>query len=192
VLTVVVAARTKYLKDHPGANLEDLVIYTTTQTHSVGSKAALVLGLQLRSIEVRSEDEFSLREDALRNALEEDAKIGRKPFILSESFDDQLGPNQLNFTFLSPQVATIGSTSSGAVDNLADIREVGKSITASSSSSYQLLISPTVQDYPSLWVHVDAAWAGVALSCPEFRSALHLQEINAFVDSICINFHKVS
>ncbi|KIM41616.1 hypothetical protein M413DRAFT_445591 [Hebeloma cylindrosporum] len=150
VLAVVVAARTRYLKDHPNTNLEDLVIYTTTQTHSVGSKAALILGLQLRSIEVKAEDEFSLREDALRNALQDDAKIGRKPFIL---------------------IATIGSTSSGAVDNLADIREV-------------------VQDYPYLWVHVDAAWAGVALSCPEFRSVLHLQDINAFVNSICVNFHK--
>jgi len=102
VLTVVVAARTKYLKDHPDAHLENLVIYTTTQTHSVGSKAALVLGLQIRSIEVRSEDEFSLREDALRNALEDDAKKGRKPFVLSAFFDDQLGPNQLNCIFSSP------------------------------------------------------------------------------------------
>jgi len=100
---VVVAARTKYLKDNPDANLEDLVIYTTTQTHSVGSKAALVLGIQLRAIEVKSDDEFSLREDALRDALEDDAKKGRKPFILSASdFNNQFGPNQLNFIFFSP------------------------------------------------------------------------------------------
>ena len=191
MLAVVVAARTLYLKDHPDTNLEDLVIYTTTQTHSVGSKAALVLGLQLRSIEVKAEDEFSLREDALRNALENDAKLGRKPFILSEAFNNSSGPNELNWIF-SPQVATIGSTSSGAVDNLADIREVGKSILASSSNPYQIFTPQIVQDYPSLWVHVDAAWAGVALSCPEFRSVLHLQDINAFVHSICVNFHKVS
>jgi aromatic-L-amino-acid decarboxylase len=91
VLAVVVAARTLYPKDHPDTNLENLVIYTTTQTHSVGSKAALVLGLQLRSIEVKAEDEFSFREDALRNALEDDAKIGQKPFILSKAFNDPLG-----------------------------------------------------------------------------------------------------
>ena len=96
MLAVVVAARTLYLKDHPDTNLEDLVIYTTTQTHSVGSKAALVLGLQLRSIEVKAEDEFSLREDALRNALEDDAKLGQKPFILSEAFNNPLEPNELN------------------------------------------------------------------------------------------------
>ena len=96
MIAVIVAARTLYLKNHPETNLEDLVIYTTTQTHAVGSKAALILGLQLRSIEVRAEDEFSLREDALRNALEDDAKTRRKPFILSETFNNILGPNELN------------------------------------------------------------------------------------------------
>jgi len=93
---VVVAARTSYLKDHPDTNLEDLVIYTTTQTHSVGSKAALVLNLQIRFIEVKAEDQFALRQDALRNALEDDAKIGRKPFILSEAFNNSLGSRELN------------------------------------------------------------------------------------------------
>jgi hypothetical protein len=48
------------------------------------------------------------------------------------------------------------------------------------------------KDYPSLWVHIDAAWAGVALSCPEHREKLYLEEINAFADSFCANFHKVS
>ena len=85
-LVVVVAARTLYQKNHPDTKLEDLVIYTTTQTHSLGSKAALVLGLQVRSIEVNPEDGFGLQEDALRNALQDDAKIGRKPFVLSEAF----------------------------------------------------------------------------------------------------------
>lgn len=54
-LVVVVAARALYMRDHPDARLEDLVIYTTTQTHSLGSKAALVLGLQVRPIEVKQD-----------------------------------------------------------------------------------------------------------------------------------------
>jgi aromatic-L-amino-acid/L-tryptophan decarboxylase len=48
-----------------------------------------------------------------------------------------------------------------------------------------------VKSYPWLWVHVDAAWAGSALSCPEYRDKLHLKEINAFAHSFCANFHKV-
>ena len=49
----------------------------------------------------------------------------------------------------------------------------------------------SVKDYPSLWVHVDAAWAGVALSCEEHRERLYLNEINEFAKSFCTNFHKV-
>jgi hypothetical protein len=48
-----------------------------------------------------------------------------------------------------------------------------------------------VIDYPSLWLHIDAAWAGSALSCPEYRDMCHLEEINAVATSFCTNFHKV-
>ena len=51
--------------------------------------------------------------------------------------------------------------------------------------------SQSANDYPSLWVHVDAAWAGVACSCPEYRELCHLDTINEFVDSFCTNWHKV-
>lgn len=84
-LVTVVAARSLYQRDHPGVKSEDLVIYVTTQTHSLGAKAALVLGLQVRAIEVAAEDNFSLRGNTLRAALDEDEKVGRKPFILSMS-----------------------------------------------------------------------------------------------------------
>ena len=82
----IVAARSLYQRDHPDTKLEDMVIYTTTQTHSLGLKAGLVLGIRVRAIEVAHEDQFALRGKALRDALEEDAKIGRKPIILSMIF----------------------------------------------------------------------------------------------------------
>lgn len=50
----------------------------------------------------------------------------------------------------------------------------------------------TARDFPDMWVHIDAAWAGVALCCPEFRPQLQLDAVNAFVDSFCTNFHKVT
>lgn len=86
VLVAIVAARSLYKRDHPDTKLEDLVIYTTTQTHSLGSKAGLVLGIQVRAIEVSHDDQLGLRGEALRDALEEDLKIGLKPFILSNCF----------------------------------------------------------------------------------------------------------
>lgn len=149
-LIAIVAARHRYQREHPGAKASDLVIYVTTQTHCLGIKAGLVLGLPVHVLEVRAEDQYALRGETLRSALMEDERLGRAPLIL---------------------IATIGTTSSGAVDNLSEVAEV-------------------VNDYPSLWIHVDAAWAGVALSCPEYREELYLREINNTATSFCTNFHK--
>ncbi|KAI5119401.1 hypothetical protein M0805_005944 [Coniferiporia weirii] len=150
VLVAAVTARSIYMRDHEDADLSRLIMYTTTQTHSCGKKAALVLGLRVKAIEIHMEDDLSLRGSALRDALNEDKKEGLHPFIL---------------------IATVGTTNSGAVDNLHEIFEV-------------------VQEHPSLWVHMDAAWAGATLSCPEFRQACYLNEINRSAQSVCINFHK--
>ncbi|KAF8635193.1 hypothetical protein AX17_003969 [Amanita inopinata Kibby_2008] len=149
-LIATVAARSRYQHDHPNVKAEHLVIYTTTQTHSLGLKAGLILGLPVRALQVHAADRFALRGEILLSALREDESQGRKPFIL---------------------IATVGTTSSGAVDNLPEITEV-------------------VKNYPSLWIHIDAAWAGVALSCPEYREMCYLKEINAYATSICTNFHK--
>lgn len=149
-LTAIVAARALYTRTRPEVSLESLIVYTTTQTHSLGLKAGKILGLKVRAIAVEAVDGYALRGSALKAALAEDLKNGNHPFIL---------------------IATVGTTSSGAIDNLPEIREV-------------------VEDHPSLWIHVDAAWAGVALSCPEYREKLHLVEINEAATSFCTNFHK--
>jgi aromatic-L-amino-acid decarboxylase len=89
-----------------GRATSKLVMYGTTQTHSIGAKAALVLGLNFRAIEVYAKDAYALRGDLLEAALREDAAKGLVPFLL---------------------IATVGSTSSGAIDNLGEIRSVGES-----------------------------------------------------------------
>lgn len=83
-LIAIVAARASYQREYPTVKAEDLVIYTTTQTHSLGAKASLVLGLKVREIEVAMEDQLALRGEALRSALEEDTRGGLHPFVLSE------------------------------------------------------------------------------------------------------------
>lgn len=88
---VCAAARARYVHEHPDAKLEDLVIYTTTQTHSLGVKAGLVLGLQVRALEVTPEDEYSLRGETLRQALAEDLSGGKRPFITSTSATAMMG-----------------------------------------------------------------------------------------------------
>lgn len=82
---ICVAARARYVRENPDAKLEDLVIYTTTQTHSLGVKAGLVLGLEVRALPVKPEDEYGLRGETLRQALAEDHAKGKRPFVLSKA-----------------------------------------------------------------------------------------------------------
>ncbi|KIJ40178.1 hypothetical protein M422DRAFT_210014 [Sphaerobolus stellatus SS14] len=148
-LTAVVAARARYLTTHPDVPLEKLVLYVTTQTHSLGNKAALILGLQYRTLDVTVDDNYGLRAKSFKQALEEDKAAGKHPFML---------------------IATVGSTSIGAIDHVSEVGEVARQY--------------------DLWLHVDAAWAGVVLACPEYRGMCQLEGINTYAHSFCLNFHK--
>jgi aromatic-L-amino-acid/L-tryptophan decarboxylase len=65
--------------------------------------------------------------------------------------------------------ATVGTTGTGAVD---PVRAVAATIAARA---------------PGAWLHVDAAWAGVAALCPEHR---HLVDGVELADSFCTDAHK--
>ena len=163
-LTVAIAARERALSAHSSSQPADddkvpewrgdlsarLIVYGTTQTHSIASKAAMMLGLQFRALEVRREDAYGLRGATLQAALDEDHARGMIPFLL---------------------VATYGTTSSCAVDNLAEI-------------------VPIVERDPDLWLHIDAAYAGVTLALPEERPQETLDAINRGADSFGTNLHK--
>ncbi|KAF1962202.1 dopa decarboxylase-like protein [Byssothecium circinans] len=64
--------------------------------------------------------------------------------------------------------ATLGSTATCAVDDLVGIAEVAR-------------------EYSDVWIHVDAAYAGSALVCPEYQ---HLCAPMADFDSFNFNLHK--
>ena len=72
------------VSDWRGGLTSRLVMYGTTQTHSIGMKAALILGLDFRALQVHAKDAYALRGETLRAALKEDTKAGRVPFMLSE------------------------------------------------------------------------------------------------------------
>lgn len=63
---------------------------------------------------------------------------------------------------------SIGTTNTCAVDDFASIAAVAR-------------------DYPDIWIHCDAAYAGAALVLPEFQ---HLSAQMSFVDSFDMNMHK--
>jgi aromatic-L-amino-acid decarboxylase len=63
---------------------------------------------------------------------------------------------------------SLGTTGTCAVDSFEEIAEV-------------------LRDWPDIWVHVDAAYAGSALVCEEYQ---HLTKTFAYFNSFNLNMHK--
>ena len=143
-LCAVLAAR-----DRSGgaAELPRLRVYTSAQAHSSIEKDILVAGFAREQLRVVPTDVgFAMDADALAAMVAADEAEGLVPCLIA---------------------ATVGTTSSGAVDPVARICDVAGPVGA--------------------WVHVDAAWAGSATVCPEYR---HLLDGLDRVDSYCFNPHK--
>eukprot|EP00753_Platysulcus_tardus_P019342 PLAT7098.2.p2 GENE.PLAT7098.2~~PLAT7098.2.p2 ORF type:complete len:540 (-),score=307.54 PLAT7098.2:71-1690(-) len=129
--------------------LSRLVVYTSEQAHFSIHKACAITGIphgRFRSLPTREEDGYALQADVLRAAIEEDKAAGRVPFFFA---------------------ATVGTTSTGAVDPLEELGKV-------------------VQEH-DMYMHVDAAWAGAAAICPEFRPML---DGVRYAHSFNFNLHK--
>jgi aromatic-L-amino-acid decarboxylase len=148
-LCALLAARersTGYVSNERGTDGR-LVAYASTQTHSSVEKAALIAGLgrgNLRSIQI--DERFALRPDLLARQIRQDRGAGLVPCFVC---------------------ATVGTTSSNAVDPLPEIGAICRE--------------------EGLWLHVDAAMAGTAALCPEFRWIHGGLEL---ADSYCFNPHK--
>ncbi|MFK7884729.1 MAG: aspartate aminotransferase family protein [Phycisphaerales bacterium] len=89
--------------------------------------------------------------------------------IDTDELADRIARDLANGLVPALVVATLGTTSTGAFDSIDRVESVLSEL-----------------EHPP-WLHVDAAWAGAALVCPEhhaFASGLE------HADSICINPHK--
>ncbi|KAL6546341.1 hypothetical protein OROMI_022062 [Orobanche minor] len=131
ILCTLVAARDQMLKKIGEENINKLVVYGSDQTHSALQKAAQIAGINpnnFRAVATTKETAFGLTGEALRAAIESDVESGLVPLFLC---------------------ATIGTTSSTAVDPLGPLCDVA-------------------EEY-GVWVHVDAAYACSICICPEFR-----------------------
>ncbi|MGA2920191.1 MAG: pyridoxal-dependent decarboxylase [Candidatus Sulfotelmatobacter sp.] len=137
---------TNYVSNKKGCDGR-IVAYVSTQTHSSLQKAAMIAGIgvdNLRSIAVN--ENFAMRPDALARQIETDKRAGLVPCFVC---------------------ATVGTTSSNAMDPIPEIARVAQ--------------------HHNLWLHVDAAMSGTAALCPEFR---HLQNGVELADSYNFNPHK--
>ncbi|MEN8116228.1 MAG: pyridoxal-dependent decarboxylase [Bacteroidota bacterium] len=148
-LTAIIAAReraTNFLSNKNGIE-QKLVAYVSAQTHSSVEKAIKIAGIgktNLRLIDV--DEKFAMKPRLLEKQIQQDKKEGFLPFFVC---------------------ATVGTTSSNAIDPLKKIGEICQN--------------------EKLWLHVDAAMSGSAMVCPEFR---HLQTGVELADSYCFNPHK--
>ncbi len=148
-LCAILAARersTNFNSNREGCRAK-LVAYTSSQAHSSVEKAIQIAGVgreNLRLIEV--DEKFAMKAEALSAAIEKDKRAGLTPFFVC---------------------ATVGTTSSNAIDPVPQIAEIGEK--------------------HDLWLHVDAAMSGTAALCPEFR---YIHNGVEFADSYCFNPHK--
>jgi len=81
-----------------------LRLYTSEQAHSSIEKGAILIGIGQRGVrKIPVDDQFRMDPVALRQAIEEDAKSGWRPFCV---------------------VATVGTTSTTSIDPVAEIAEI--------------------------------------------------------------------
>jgi aromatic-L-amino-acid decarboxylase len=126
---------------------QKLIVYTSEEAHSSVEKGAKIAGFgkdQLRLIPTGPD--FAMVPAALEKAIDADRKHGNAPCCV---------------------VATVGTTSSTAMDPLRPIGEIC--------------------DHDRLWLHVDAAMAGTAAILPEMR---HILDGIEYADSFVFNPHK--
>ena len=145
-LCAAVAGREKALHDGRTEHSQ-LVGYITAQTHSSAEKSMKIAGFrdhQIRKIKVDSQ--FSMDPNHLLETIRADLSDGKKPAFVC---------------------ATIGTTSSLAVDPIPEISEISNNF--------------------DLWLHIDGAYSGSAAVCPEYR---YLLDGIQNVDSYCFNPHK--
>ncbi|TVQ63054.1 MAG: aminotransferase class V-fold PLP-dependent enzyme [Phycisphaerales bacterium] len=149
LLACLIAARERARHSAGAESLDPsrCAVYASAEAHSSMLKAALLLGLPRENLRLIGVDgALRMRADALERAIGADRAAGVTPLLVC---------------------ATLGTTSSGAVDPLPALGAVAQR--------------------EGVWLHVDAAYAGAALVCPEHRWMI---EGAARADSFNFNPHK--
>jgi aromatic-L-amino-acid decarboxylase len=135
------------MRTHGFAGAPVMRVYCSEHAHSSIEKGALALGLGIEGVvKIPGDESFAMSVDALEAAIARDRAAGFVPCAIS---------------------ATVGTTSSAAIDPVRRIAAIAKRENA--------------------WLHVDAAYAGPATICPEFRC---LWDGIESADSIVVNPHK--
>ncbi|HOW26798.1 MAG TPA: pyridoxal-dependent decarboxylase [Bacteroidales bacterium] len=150
-LVAILSAREKYsdfqINETGIHHQKSFRVYCTSETHSSLEKAVKIAGLGKNNlIRVAVDEQFRMRPEDLERAIGSDLRNGKAPLAV---------------------VATIGTTSSTAIDPLEPIAAICRKY--------------------DTWLHVDAALAGTALVLPEYRWMIRgIEDADSFV----FNPHK--
>ncbi len=136
----------------------DFTIYTSTQAHSSVTKAAMIAGI------ARSATDH----DHIR-LIPTDSAFRLDPAALEHALREDLAAGRTPCCV----IATLGTTGCGAFDPIDEI----------AAAIARAIPDPARRP----WLHIDAAWAGAALICPEHRPLIRGIE---HADSFCFNPHK--
>src|SRR3954469_1578281 len=140
-LVALLCARERAASDQP------LTVYASTEAHSSVDKGAKLAGFGLERLrKVPVDQTYAMRPDQLARAISADRAAGLTPACV---------------------VATVGTTSSTAIDPLVPIADLCRE--------------------HGIWLHVDAAYAGTAAILPELR---HYFSGVEHADSFVFNPHK--
>ena len=147
----VIAARQQAFENERAAgrepSLDRMVMYTSEHAHSSVEKALLALGRPLDACrKIATDPSYAMRPEVLADAIRADREEGLLPVAVT---------------------ATIGTTSSTAVDPVPSIAKVA--------------------EREGLWLHVDSAYAGPCSMLPELRRRFAGIER---ADSYVMNPHK--
>ena len=124
-----------------------LTVYASEEVHSSADKGVRIAGFGRKNFRrIPTDERFALIPEKLEEALLRDKEAGFVPAFV---------------------MATVGTTSSGAIDPLRAIGEICRKHGA--------------------WFHIDAAWGGTAALLPEKRWILDGAEL---ADSLVFNPHK--
>jgi aromatic-L-amino-acid decarboxylase len=130
-----------------GVRPDEYTVYVSAETHSSMEKAVRIAGLGSDAVRIVEVDgDLAMRPQSLKARLERDVARGYRPVLVC---------------------ATVGTTSTTAVDPLAEL-------------------GPICRD-AGVWLHVDAAYAGVSAVVPELRG---LQAGVEWADSYTTDAHK--
>lgn len=165
IVTCMVAARERYL--HAKCDAEGLAPESKEREDRITSLRGRLVALssdQAHSSTQKGALIAGTRYRSIPTKLENDLSLAAADLeaTLKQCEEDGLEPYYITLT--------LGTTSTCAVDDFAALKAV------------------LSKAHPNVWVHVDAAYAGAALVCPEFSSQYSASMINA--DSFNMNMHK--